>query len=510
MRVSISKASGSGAGEPRVDLRARYVAHPGPLSHRTDLGEGVAVDVDLMSPGRWQSVSVAALDSSSSALVQALIGREATDLLETGGLSALPSWLVVDPTGADRWLRVAVVSALDRWLQLPLDQSAVDAERAVSQGRAARSLPDGDARTLILGDAVRRARRASAGVVTFLRDLARRSPSLPEALQAAVDDLVGGYEEFLGDVHGEDSDLAVVGRTWQQLSRRGPGGRTGPVSPARQARAVARRGSSRGSAIDPRLLRARVVALTEEPDGAEIGLTPAVLHGSDAVNVRIRAFDTAARDVRSMLAVRLRDGRTADVHALLAMPTSRSPYFEVTVPLGDLAARDLRVEVFDPLADPPDEPGQDGGVQDVRRAVAFLGEWRRTAAIAHVRAEKGDLVRRVRRLAGRLRRPGDSGGDPAFTGGPSAGRRTRAPPAGPRSRRRPVRRHGRHRAAAARRAGGGPPRFPLISRPGSESLLQDRGQADRALLVAGATRPGDDLSRAVAVVRDELHLAAAE
>jgi hypothetical protein len=59
-----------------------------------------------------------------------------------------------------------VIDALGRWLHLPLDQSLVDAERAISRLRAAATLPpDSAGRRLVVADALRLARNASTGVV---------------------------------------------------------------------------------------------------------------------------------------------------------------------------------------------------------------------------------------------------------------------------------------------------------------------------------------------------------
>src|SRR5690606_24482845 len=159
--------STGGAGSRRaVPLVPQPAGGPRTLTHDTHLGSGVHVSVDLMSPDRWHAVTVPGATAAESPLVEALVGEGAT-------------------SGAAPWLRIAVVGALDRWLQAPLEQSLVDAERGVSRGCAARTLPPGQARALLVGDALRLARRASHGFAAFLRGLARRSDPVPNAVVSA-------------------------------------------------------------------------------------------------------------------------------------------------------------------------------------------------------------------------------------------------------------------------------------------------------------------------------------
>ena len=123
-------------------------AASGPLVHGTHLVAGVHVNVDLISPCRWSGVSYPASDAGTAPLLRALIGNDVPDGIPTRGLTHRPPIRLpatTAPPSAAPWLRVAVVDALDRWLQVPLAQALVDAERGVARGRAARTLAPGAA-----------------------------------------------------------------------------------------------------------------------------------------------------------------------------------------------------------------------------------------------------------------------------------------------------------------------------------------------------------------------------
>src|SRR5690349_15135090 len=88
---------------------------PGPVSsplvHALHLAAGVEVEVDLVAPDRWRAVTGPSADAAARPLLRAVVQGAAT------------------PPGPLPWLRVAAADALDRWLQTPLRQSLVDAER---------------------------------------------------------------------------------------------------------------------------------------------------------------------------------------------------------------------------------------------------------------------------------------------------------------------------------------------------------------------------------------------
>ncbi len=377
------------------------------LAHETHLGGGVRVVVDLLRPGRWRTVSAPAADPDSVPLVRALAG--VADELRGPVLD-----VAGDPAGARPWLRVAVVDALDRWLQAPVSQALVDAERAVSRLRAARTLPGGALRSALVGEALQRARGASRGVALSLRELGARSPAMPELLASAVQSLVDGYEELAAEVGGPDRELAAVGEAWRRRLR--------PVGGARRRAASAHRrpepaGTPPSSMIDPRLLRARILRLAADPARPEIVLE---VDGA-AVHVRVPAFGGVVDPtLRTRLAVRLVDRRTTEptAHALLT-GTVDGPYFEATLPLGGLAPTEVRADVFDALGDdlPPVPTDADPALQDARRAVVYLGEWRRLVGLARLPGAPGEPARRLRDLAARVRPAG--AGLPAFRGGPT-------------------------------------------------------------------------------------------
>ena len=434
--VSVARPAKDAASGPQVRLIPRLSAGPGPLVHQSHLGAGVHVGVDLMSPIQWHTVSFWALHDASGPLLRALIGDEAADDLRGGGplcRASAARGVAVDLAGAAPWLRVAVVDALDRWLQVPLEQSLVDAERGVSRGQAARTLPDGPARALLIGDALRLARRASHDLVAFLRGLGSHSHVVPNQILLALKRLVDGYTRLVDEVAGPDRKLAAVLEGWQQLSRRvggadrpEPGGGRSTAGP--RPPILRRTGGRLTSMIDPRQIRARVFALSADPTSPEVALSKAELGDSDAVLVRVPAFGRGVDpDIKSRLMVRLVDRRSGDLkgHALLNMAVGPlgaddAPFFEATVPLCGLSVSDVRADVFDALSDlPPARTDDDSALQEVRRAVVFLSEWRQMLGVAQMPAATAGLARRLRELASRLAPGGAGASDPLFAGGPS-------------------------------------------------------------------------------------------
>ncbi len=377
-----------------INVAGRQASSAGPLVHRADLGGGVRIDVDLLTPGQWRTVSFGAVDDASGPLLRALLGE--------GDLSAASGQrLAVDPAGAAPWLRVAVVDALDRWLHTPLDQSVVDAERAVSRGRAARTLPDGPARASLVGDALRLARRASRDLAAVLRRLSA-SP-VPPGLRNAVQDLVDGYAELADEIHGRrDRELKTVLDSW----RRREAGRPPPAPPHFPAPAPPRW----GSLIDPRQVRARVLGLSADPREPEISLSPTA--DGNAVLVRVPTFAPLVdADVRARLVARLINKRSGCVKRHAPM-TWGADGFATTVPLCGLDPAEVRADVFDEWSDlPPARTDTDPTLREARRAVTFLAQWRRLAGAARLGVASPGLAGRLHDLADRLR--------PGFPGGPS-------------------------------------------------------------------------------------------
>jgi len=353
-----------------------------------------------------------------------LIGDDVPEGIPARSPAHRPSirlWSTAAPSTAAPWLRVAVVDALDRWLHAPLVQSIVDVERGVSRGRAARTLPAGPARTVLTGDALRLTRSAARDFGTFLSRLARHSDPISDALCSALKDLVDGYSELMEEVAGPDRELKSVLDGWRRVARRTVG--TEPpviVDPASS--------SPRGplhSTIDPRQVPARVVALSVDPATPEVTLEP-VADAADDVVVRVPAFEPAADpDLAARLLVRLvdRDTGEAKAHGVLrgGQDGGSGSFFEARIPLCGRRVEDVRADVVDALSDlPPVADEADADLQNARRAMVFLAEWRRLVGIARLGVAAASPARRLRDLAARLQ-PGsaEQAEEPLFPGGPS-------------------------------------------------------------------------------------------
>lgn len=393
-----------------------------PLVHGMHLGAGVHVAVDLTAPDRWHTVSSAGSDPAAAPLIRALVG----DLPARGPGPALSEPARAVAATAAPWLRVAVVDALDRWLQAPLEQSLVDAERGITRGRAARTLPHGPARALLTGEALRLARRSSRDLVAFLRRLGRGPLPAPVALSAALKDLVDGYSELVDDLAGPDRELLSVLDGWRRLTHRpSRAGQSGATAPTCEAPPLPRPPQQRLTRavgmIDPRQVRARVLAWSPDPTCPEIAVSGSDVPGS--VVVRVPAFGPVAHpDVAARLLVRLVDRRSAqpEGHALLRASTAGEGGFEATVPLYGLDVADVRADVTDPLIDlPPACDATDSALQEARRAVVFLAEWRRLVSLAQLAAAAAAPALRLRELAARLQPSGTRPDAPLFAGGPS-------------------------------------------------------------------------------------------
>jgi hypothetical protein len=398
----------------------------GPLVGGVHLAAGVHVAVDLMAPGRWHAVS-GGRDVAATPLLRALVG----DLTVRGAAArptiGRPAHDV--PASAAPWLRVAVVDALDRWLQTPLDECLLDAERGVVRGRAARTLPHGPARAVLTGDALRLARRSSHDLVAFLRRLGRNSRPVPNGLSAVLKNVVDGYAELAGDVTGPDRDLLAVLDGWRRLSRR-LGGTDRPSAPEPSASPSSPSSSPLSrplhkltqavGMIDPWQVRARVLVLSADPAAPEV--TVSATDVPDTVLVRVPAFGPAVDpDVGSRLLVRLVDRRSGEpkAHALLRASGTDAACLTAIVPLWGMDLADVRADVADALIErAPAADDADDAVQEARRAVVFLAEWRRLVGIAQLGGSAAP-ARRLRELALRLQPTRTSADAPLFTGGPS-------------------------------------------------------------------------------------------
>jgi hypothetical protein len=353
---------------------------PGVLVHTAELGCGLTLDVDPLAPDRWSRLAVHRLDEVSEAVLAVVVGEQAVRAMRSVQGPARRA-VRIDGSDPGPWRRLAVVDALDRWLPLRLDQSLVDAERGVARLQAAATLPPGAAaHRLVVGEALVLARRGAAGFAAHLARSRRRGSPLPPPVCVGLRSLVDGYRALGAHVAGPDRDLAAVVRAWEAL--RAQSG-TGVAPNARRPAARWRRGTSM---IDPRAVPARLLRLSADPDAGEVRLT-AVTKGSDELQIDVPAFDGDLDELMARrLVVRVVDRRTAEplTHGLLTISpgrrSARCRAFRCTMPRPGPDVSDLRVEVFDALADPP--PSGDEGVREARRAVAALRETHLSAAAA--------------------------------------------------------------------------------------------------------------------------------
>jgi hypothetical protein len=144
-----------------------------------------------------------------------------------------------------------------------------------------------------------------------------------------------------------------------------------------------------------------------------------------ALLVRVPAYRRAlTQPVVQRLRVRLLDGRAEEPRGQSLLTVEAKPprgsstvHLESIVELPGADVVPLRVDVFDALSKaPPALADSDEELQEVRRTLAFLNEWRRLLAASQVSGTS--IARRLREFAGRLA----SSGLPErslFAGGPS-------------------------------------------------------------------------------------------
>ena len=387
--VSTARSAEQVAHDAPLMLRGGSTA--GVLVHGIHFGAGIRAEIDLAVPDRWRAVTVPPAFARHPAVAGA----------------------------TEPWLRVGVVDALDRWLALPLDQALVDAERGVVRGRAARTLPaECVVRQELTGDGLRLARRASAGVAAFLRQLGWRSVPPPPRLAVALQDLVAGYSELLGELSGPDRALSSVVNGWQRLIGRG-GSAVRPVGRLRSDPREAAPAQPLGrSLLDPRQIRARVLALSADPGEPEVDLVAAASGDPDVVEVRVRAA-RPGRPTTPRLLVRLVDRRSgqASGHAVLR-PVDPATW-TATVPLCGLTLAQVRADVADVLSElPPAPDDSDPDLLDARRAAVFLAEWRQLVGLVQCSVAAAP-ARHLRGLAARLHAPRARHDAALFSGGPS-------------------------------------------------------------------------------------------
>ncbi|TCC19441.1 hypothetical protein [Kribbella speibonae] len=377
----------------RPDVRLTR-STPADLVRAVELAPGVAVEIDLADPSRWHAVDVRRWDAADRDLLEALLGpaavREVTGLLAPGDAKA---GVPLEVAPATVWRRLAVVDALDWWLQLPLNQGLLDAERAIVRARAARSLRSGALRRTFVDRAVVLARRSAGEVSTYLNGIA--GASLPKALSSGLSRLAAGYASLAREVDGPDAALAAVQTAWERVS----------LVPLKSAASVAGAlPALASSGVDPRRVRARVV-------GSDVQLVPT----GTAVRVVVPAFAPLPSPVvADRLMVRLVDRRSGEAQtpALLTLNTSTAVFTEV-VPLRGASVDDLRADVFD--ADSAEPAASDTDLLRQRRAQLVLSEWRRAAAESRLSRSLRARNRRLTRLLDAL---APTTG-PLFLGGPA-------------------------------------------------------------------------------------------
>jgi hypothetical protein len=375
------------------------------LQHGIRLTEGVTLVVDLVEPDRWMTLDVEGSTPETEDLLLALVGPGTA--AEIGRrirsevpADALPEWPLL--ATAREWQRLALVDAVDRWLQLPLVRALVGAERAFARQAAALTLGPGRLRSAVVVDAVRLARAAALGVTEYLHGL--RPEIVPQPLVDGLSRLAQGYRDLSRELSEPDEQFDAVIDAWTQLQEgRGdhalPAQSPGPVDDGDDETKA-----GWTSLLDPRQVPARVVQLSPDPRRAEIRLHPAVLGGEPAVDVEIDAFPEAADDPMAeavqRLLVRLVDGTSGHVRAeglLTLEPRSgqlpgdpKRHVFRSLLPLRDLTAENTRADVFDALIEiPPAKSDTDPALLEARRLSAWLRTTRQEAAVHRVTGRDG-------------------------------------------------------------------------------------------------------------------------
>ncbi len=414
------------------------------LAHRVMIGASVQLSWTPWTPDRWQSLQFERPSVSEAApVLRGLAGdgvarglprvmdRLTEDDDETTHLTAP---FAEHPTGdREAWLRYAAVESFDRWLQLSLDQMLVEAERATVQMAVAETLPlDSVNRKSLIEQALGRARLASPGVTRYLQRLMSGGARPPAVLENAIRPLIVGYGALAKEVRDPrtglselDSALTAVQKTWHEFSEwpwsegRAEPGACADMNPVA--------GAGR-DLLDPRLFPARLLSLGCDPDAPEIQIVPA---GDGHVHVRVQAFRPAGE--RSfddeLLSMRLvdHDGREVScgvLHrpALQRFEADGASAFTGELPLMGSPLDAVRVEVYDEAAGAPPGSGNDReALRRVRKAVFFLGSWRKLVADTLIQPTRFSLTERLNGIVSALCLGREQSADPdlpLWVGGP--------------------------------------------------------------------------------------------
>ncbi|MEV5961847.1 hypothetical protein AB0L70_08785 [Kribbella sp. NPDC051952] len=413
----------SGTGEPDVRITE---SQPADLVGETELEPGFSVEIDLAAPERWHSVTVRSWDDVDPALADAVLGADAVRRISANRpADRLP--LEVAPEGP--WQRIAVIDALDKWLQLPLNQALLNAERAVARARAARSLRRGPSREMLTEHAMVLARRSSDELARCLAELSDSAASLPRALFSGLSRLTNGYATLAREVDGPDQAFASVAEAWVKLKAAVRVAGSSRLADSSASYEVDHFGElALSSAVDPRQVRARIVDTDLRGPEIRLVMTPE----KSAVRAMVPAYGPYPPSAvhADRLMIRLVDSRSGTAYepVLLTLKSgreaerlgARTPVFTEMVPLRGARLEDLRADVFDPESEaPPAWTDTDDDLLRRRRAQFVLGEWRRVAAEARLSRGLKLRNRRLARMVDVLLETLPDAGTPAFAGGPS-------------------------------------------------------------------------------------------
>lgn len=316
------------------------------------------------------------------------------------------------------WLRLAGVIVLDQRLYLPLNRSLLDAEVAVAQLAAATTQTVADPiREFLTRKALFGARRASRGVVAYLRRFVADDRRPPPALAASVGMMARGYASLSEEVQGFDAELTAVTAAWRRVAAIERATERVPTIVAPAAPPPRRPGVAQ---IDPRWVPARVLRLGPTEATAEIRVEPVVTRGGTALRISVDAFDDQPRHDLTDLEVRVIGHRSGQLRGsgLLGWQTDEHQ-FACTVTLPDsVSVPDVQIDVFG-AAGPGNAATDHGELRRARRATLFLADWRALVADVRLWGMRAAPTTRMRAIVRRMSDEQSGIDRPLWSGGPS-------------------------------------------------------------------------------------------